>query len=360
MKRHDEARGRSAWARLTVLAGLLAMTGWTVTRSSALEEAESVERRASSPEGIATALSLALDHLGRRPWSRPAALIAARCLSRLDHPDLAEPYYLRAGTLSRNDLHLRAYAILRSNQRDRAIDAYHALLERWPEDVEALRLLAGIAYSRKQYDDALELAARLKRIDAGAANGYRLAATIQHELMFREEAVEEVRGLLSVDPALRAIPAEARSVVAMQYVEDLLLLGQAEEARRFLEDVVPDEGNPWLRTLLGRAYLLLGDPDRAERCWREVVTSEPRADFAWAELGRLALSRKRPVEAIEALRRAEELNPRDQDVLFSLMTAYAQDGRRDEARDARDRLERLRAATPPPSHGMGAQGHSRP
>ena len=42
---------------------------------------------------LTTCLRYSLDHLERRPWSREAALLAARCLSRLDFADAAEPYY---------------------------------------------------------------------------------------------------------------------------------------------------------------------------------------------------------------------------------------------------------------------------
>src|SRR5208337_3704587 len=65
---------------LTLLAGLLALTGWNVTRSNGLDQA----RQAYARSELVPCLQQTLDHLTRRPWSREASLLAARCLSRLD------------------------------------------------------------------------------------------------------------------------------------------------------------------------------------------------------------------------------------------------------------------------------------
>src|SRR5262249_60168161 len=90
---------------VSILIALSVGTAWNVTRSEALAEAE----RAYARVELVDCLQHALDHLERRPWSRDAALLAARCLSRLDYADQAEPYYRRAGRLSLNDQQIPAY-----------------------------------------------------------------------------------------------------------------------------------------------------------------------------------------------------------------------------------------------------------
>jgi hypothetical protein len=64
---------------LVVLVVLAAVTAWNLTRSDALEAAERAFERGND----AKALSLARDHLGRRPWSRDARQLADRALRRL-------------------------------------------------------------------------------------------------------------------------------------------------------------------------------------------------------------------------------------------------------------------------------------
>src|SRR5262245_24794077 len=113
-RRRGENRGRFApVARGLALAGLLALTAWNVTRSEALRDAEEAYRRGD----FATGFRRAIDHRDRRPWSRRAARVAALCLSRLDFADAAEPYYRRAGDLDLDDLHVRAYGLVRGNHR---------------------------------------------------------------------------------------------------------------------------------------------------------------------------------------------------------------------------------------------------
>ncbi len=341
--------------RLAVLLGLLILTAWNVTRSNAFNEAEQAYQRATSPPDLANVLRLALAHLDRRPWSREAALLAARCLSRLDFPDGAEPYYQRAGLLSRDDLLLRAYAILRSNQRDKAIAAYREILARWPDDLTALRLLAGIYYVRRQYEDALTQARKLASIPGGEVEGHRLAGTIFHDTNSPEAAISEFLAVLRETPDLQKVTPEGRPVFWNYLASDLLALGRASEAQGYLNHALSDNpSDSVLRTLLGKAYFQLGQFDRAEDCWRQVLASDPRFAAASLELGRLLLARNRPEEAVEALKRASEAAPGDYEVHYSLTLAYRRLGLRDLEQQAREHAERIRGLTPPPSKGMGA------
>ena len=142
----------SALSGLALLVGLLGLTAWNVTRSAALMEA----RRKYARGELVSCLEYALDHLQRRPWSREAALLAARCLSRLDHSDAAEPYYERAGELDLDDLQTRAFGLARGNDRLRAIEAYDQILARWPENVTAPAPAGRRGAQREQHVPARE------------------------------------------------------------------------------------------------------------------------------------------------------------------------------------------------------------
>ena len=83
---------------------LLGLTGWNLTRSDALTQAQQLYTRGE----LTSCLRFSLDHLQRRPWSREATLLAARCLSRLDFATAAEPYYKRRRRLDLNDSQIRA------------------------------------------------------------------------------------------------------------------------------------------------------------------------------------------------------------------------------------------------------------
>ena len=137
-------------ARVVVLAGLGGLTFVNATRSRALVEASEAESKGD----FVAALRGATEHLSRRPWSLEAGRIMARCLSRLDFAEEAEPYYqaaLGAG-LATADLRYRAYGLTRANLRERALRAFDDVLARDPDDLASLRLKAGLLISMERWD----------------------------------------------------------------------------------------------------------------------------------------------------------------------------------------------------------------
>src|ERR1700735_2309048 len=92
--RPSARRGRR-WRKWPVIAsGLIAVSVlsaliWSEFYPAALARAEEAYRG----NRLEVALQISLGHLTRRPNSRYASLLAARCLSRLGRPDQAEPWY---------------------------------------------------------------------------------------------------------------------------------------------------------------------------------------------------------------------------------------------------------------------------
>jgi tetratricopeptide (TPR) repeat protein len=111
------ARRRRRWrkgpviASGVIVASLLSAIIWCEYYPAALAQAEEAYRS----NRLEVALQISLGHLKRRPTSRFASLLAARCLSRLGRPDQAEAWYAKAGALDLEDLHIRAYALVLSN-----------------------------------------------------------------------------------------------------------------------------------------------------------------------------------------------------------------------------------------------------
>ena len=78
-------------ALVAVILGLMICLAWNLTRTDAIAAAHSAYQRGE----LVQSLQFALDYSNRRPWSREAALVAVRCLSRLDYAEEAEPYFQR-------------------------------------------------------------------------------------------------------------------------------------------------------------------------------------------------------------------------------------------------------------------------
>lgn len=323
-------RGRRRFASVVVIGlsfgAASALAAYSATRSDALSKAEALARRGGDPASLAHVVRLARAHLARQPWSTEAARLAATTLSRLDHPDAAEPYYRRLGQLTEADAHTRAYAILRSNDRDAAIAAYLAILARWPSDTKAQRLLGGVYFSRRQYNEALDVARSLQQHADGAAEGFRLEAAIQHELRDPEAAVAAYEHFLELNPSLDQLTDESRTGLWFRLCTDLLSIGRASEALNHLSGAVGSRTSGALLTLRGRAHLQLGQSEQAEACWRDAIALNPSLGAAWLELGRFQASEGQLPAAIESLETAHRLAPRDAEVLYALLQAHRRTG----------------------------------
>ncbi len=368
---------RRAWPRAAagglLLVGLAGLTAWHATYSAALGTAAEAEARGD----ILAALRGALEHLDRRPWSRDAARVAARCLSRLDFAERAEPYYLRAGDLSIEDRHYRAYGLVRANLRERAVEAYRQILALRPGDLTSLRLQAGVLLSQERWDEAHEVARRLieipqgplsallpvavadrwtlkpTRVASAPAIGYTLRGLLHHDLLESEAATEAFERVLAIDPDLQSIPLDPTHFWSLM-VEDLLADGRAADALRYLARASEGREVPALLDLMGRAHLQQSAIDEAERCWRRAVELSPDHLHAWLSLGQIELRRDRADEAVRLFTRAAAIEPGSSEAAYGLALAHGRLGREDEARRYRAEADRLRRKPSKEARNLGA------
>jgi tetratricopeptide (TPR) repeat protein len=323
---------------VSILIALLLVTAWNLTRSDALAEAQ----RAYARVDLVGCLQHALNHLERRPWSREAALLAARCLSRLDYADQAEPYFHRAGLLSLGDLQIRAYGMVRGPHPERAIPAFQEILERSPGNVTAMRRLAAVLLVQKDMKPLLKLADQLDRAPGGEVIGSMLRGVVYHNDKNPQQAAAAFERVLQLDPDLREMPA-SRAMFSNHYALDLINCGRIEDAGRYLTQALTKGPDGKLMDLLARTYLLRGEMEEAERGFRQAVEWDPR-DFApRLSLVNLAMQRGRLEEALQHLNQARLLAPGRSDVLFKLVSVYKQLGQTAEADRVQQMIKELRA-----------------
>jgi tetratricopeptide (TPR) repeat protein len=324
-----------------VITALLAAIGWFEYDPPALARAEAAYRR----NELDAALRIARGHLDRRPYSRSAAILSARCLSRLGRPKEAEPYFQKASPLSLEDRHIRAYAFVLANARDPAILAYREILRLWPQDVLALRRMAAVLISESRWYDAMDAARRLTEIPSAAVIGHTLAGVVHHNTGESEDAVNAFDQVMVLDPELKQMPLKPRSMFWTEYGRNLILIGRTEDAKRNLHRALGEGDDPKIADLLGEAYSLQGALEDAEQCWRLALQLDPTRSGTWWRLGKLELQRGRPAEAIEPLRRSSALRPDAVGPLYSLSLAYRRLGRNAEALEYTNQANRMRAMT---------------
>ena len=339
-----------------IAASLLSAFIWSEFYPAALARAEEAYRN----NRLAVALQISLEHLKRRPTSRHAALLAARCLSRLGRPDQAEPLYQKAGSLDLEDRHIRAYALVLSNRRESAIRAYEQILEIRPDDVLALSRLAAVLISERRWDGALGVADRLIKTSAGAVVGHTLAGVVHHNARDSELAVFAFTRVLELDPELQQMPLKPPSMFWAEFGHNLLAVGRWAEARKCLNRARDESNDPKIADLLGQSFYVAEEFDEAERWWRMALEQDPDRYGTWWRIGKLELQRGRLVEAITSLRRASEIQPKAAGPLYSLALIYRRLGQKDEADRLTHQLERLRAgpatASQPDVEASGVDG----
>ncbi len=340
-------RSVSAFLFLAVLLGL---TAWNATHSPALDRSVAAESKGD----YVGALQSALEHLEQRPWSRQARLIAGRCLSRLDFAERAEEYYQTAGRLSTEDLHYRAYGLVRANLRDQALTFYHEILAANPRDVAALRLEGGILLSQNRWETALEVADQLINGPEGVVDllnpatvrtpwtlrkgtvgsvptlGYTLKAVVHHDRQEYGDAANSFEKVLELDPSLASMPLDRNQFWA-HFCEDLIKDGRSAVAVEHLKSWAESTSDPGLIDILGRAYQQESLFNDAERCWQRVLQLDAKHFTAYLNLGRLSIVRRQYPEAVQLLSRAVELQPGSYEATYSLGLAYRQGGNVPEA-----------------------------
>jgi tetratricopeptide (TPR) repeat protein len=320
-----------------IILGLLISVAWNLTRTDAIAAARSAYVQGE----LALCLQHALDHLDRRPWSAEAALLAARCLSRLDYAGEAEPYFKRAGRLELSDAQLRAFGLARGPHPEHAIRAYDEILENWPDNVTALRRLAAVQLAQNNTAELLRLADRLSGIPKGAVIGHTLRGVVFQNESNPQRAIECFERVLALDPELREMPL-SRRLFWSHFSDDLLADGRIDDARGQLIKALDQAPDADLMDRLGRIYFLQGALDDAERCFRQAAEWDPSDYKPQVDLSKLALQRQAREEALAHLLHAKLLAPEEYGVLYGLASVYRQLGRMSEAARVQEAVMHLR------------------
>src|SRR5208337_1970879 len=99
----------------------------------------------------------------------------------------------------------------------------------------------------------------------------------------------------------------------------------------FMEQALrQDPGNPLAHVYLAMAEERAGRPERAVQVYQAAIDRHIFTDLIYARLGKLYLRLHQLDKAVEAMSRANQINPTDLDNLLNLGTAQLQLGHVDE------------------------------
>jgi tetratricopeptide (TPR) repeat protein len=167
----------------------------------------------------------------------------------------------------------------------------------------------------REYD---ELAGLLKRCFDGALTHDPDSAAAHSIRGYMHESRNEV------EEALVQYRAGGDHFAAGRLLAQNVRLGEAEEELRAA--VAADTQNDRAKADLGRLYLQEDQPDKARAILRQIVERYPRDAFAWADLGKAEGQLGAGDMAIQALRKALQIDPSLNQVHYQLAMLYRRQG----------------------------------
>lgn len=221
-----------------------------------------------------------------------------------------------------------------AGDRERARELYRRVLEHDPDDQRVLLRLGLLAGWEGDHEESLEYLDRVLELSPGRSDAIQARARVLAWSGRREAAIDTLRGVLRNRPD----HVDTRETLA----RILGWEGRYGEAAEVLEPAVRMEpGDLELRQQLAEAYERTEQRERAEREYRELMSSLP--EQAHLALGRLAMDEGDYVAAEEHFREAIEANPESVDARVALARVLRWQGRNrtalNELREARDMSE---------------------
>ncbi|HKQ63345.1 MAG TPA: tetratricopeptide repeat protein [Candidatus Polarisedimenticolaceae bacterium] len=187
------------------------------------------------------------------------------------------------------------------------------------------RVVAGLILGSLWW--SLACAGKKAKHDPKQTTAYRVRLA---QSQFQAGRVNEALALLD-----EAIRSEPRNAGLFNYSGQICFVAgrQAEAERRLLQALEIDAQLTDAHNTLGAVYSETGRKDEAEREFKRVLEDPvyPTPEKAYLNLGTLYVSQGREQEALGALRRAVEINPRYLDAHYQLAALLDKRGNLDEA-----------------------------
>ena len=190
----------------------------------------------------------------------------------------------------------------RAGRLKRASAIYHKILNKAPDNPDALHLLGVIALSDRRPERAIQLIGKAVAVSPRSAEAYSNLGNAQHAAGRPAEACASYRRAIDLNPNFAAAHNNLGRVLCEQ--------GDFVAALRSCEravEIAPDL--PEARNNLGNALRGLGRPEAAEIAFRRALQLQPDNAVLHADLGNLLGDLKRFDEAQACYRRAIEVDP---------------------------------------------------
>ncbi len=326
-------------------ANLLCLLGAALIRQRKADEAEHTLSRAvriyadfsRAHEGLAEALIMqgrlpeALESLERaaelEPGSASVRMKKAKVLTVLGKDDDATREFEESFKLTphREDL-VRGLNLQRMGNIREAEQIYRNVLLKDPSNVDALRLMAGVAMRAKQWGDAEMLLERALELAPDYYQGWMDIGMARQEQDKTDAAIEAYERVTRLKPHKPHGYTSAGTVYAM--------IGKHDEAmERFEKAIEVEPGNFGALSGMGHVLKTIGKQDEAIARYRECVEHNPDHGETWWSLANLKTFRFTDDDiAVMEKRAARESLVEEQRASFFFALGKAYEDKQDYAR----------------------------
>jgi protein O-GlcNAc transferase len=195
-----------------------------------------------------------------------------------------------------------ALVLHRAGRLARAESIYHQVIDRNPDNPDALHLMGLIAHQKGEYRVGEKYILRAIAQDNGVAEFYLNLGNAQRDQGKISEAIENYKKTLRLNPNL----AEAHYNIA----NELFTLGDISGAIACYKNAIdlnPDLVEAYYN--MGAAFKEQGETDEAFTCYQEAIRRRPAYAEAYNRIGVLLEERGNFDGAIKAYEKAVRLNP---------------------------------------------------
>ncbi len=326
-------------------ANLLCLLGAALIRQQKPQEAEHTLSRAvrlfgdfsRAHEGLAEALimqgrlSEALESLERaaelEPGSASIRMKKAKVLTGMGRDDDATREFEESFRLTphREDL-VRGLNLQRMGNIREAEKIYRDVLVKDPSNVDALRLLAGVAMRAKQWGDAEMLLERALEMAPDYYQGWMDLGMARQEQDKTDTSIEAYRRAIRLEPHKPNGYTSAGTLLAM--------MGAHDESMEYLQKAIAiDKGNFGALSGMGHVLKTIGDQEEAIAYYRKCVEYNPDHGETWWSLANLKTFRFTDDDiAVMEKRAARKGLVEEQRACFFFALGKAYEDRKDYAR----------------------------
>jgi len=238
-----------------------------------------------------------LDH---HPHHQRATALQARVHVALGNPDLALALFEQAGGATVEDHRAWARALLMTEQWTLAIPLLERVVQKEPENADALYELTACRVRLGMFEQALDSAQHFARLPGQEARGHMFVGAILRDLGKDAEAAAAYQTVLQYDPTAQSLQSPAAEFF-LQYGQTLLRLGKPDESLEPLKRSAAARESPEVLLELGNAAMQLQRPEDAKTAWKRALALDERHTLAREALARAALAQGQPQQVLDWL-----------------------------------------------------------